>query len=127
MRRLFSLVYIRFVTCFLSGVEFSEWSWYNYVDDLRGVAMNKTYTIGYCPVCNTHGKMELLFDKTTNKIIAMCDECDLEFSCVSDYQSNMNGRRNYFDAESHSKLPIARIATLDEIKNTEWYPFIKIL
>lgn len=115
------------VVSLFSGVEFSGWVWYNYAfDDLRGVIMNKTYTIGYCPICNTYGKMELLFDKTINKIIAMCDECDLEFSCISDYQSNTNGHRIYFDDESHPELPITRSATLNEIKNTEWYPFIKI-
>ncbi len=86
--------------------------------------MNKTYTIGYCPVCSTHGVMELMVDKTTNKVVAVCDECDLEFSCISDYLSNINGQRNFINIENYSELPIVRLATLDEIKNTEWYPFI---
>lgn len=84
--------------------------------------MNQVYNIGHCPVCNNYGIMEILFDTSLNKCIAMCDECNLEFSSVKDYQNNTNGQRVFFDSID---LPIVRYATIDEIKNTEWYPFIK--
>lgn len=87
--------------------------------------MNHIYNIGHCPVCNNYGIMEILFDKVLNKCIVMCDECCLEFSCINDYQNNINGHRTFFNQKDLPDLPIVRPATLDEIKNTEWYPFIK--
>lgn len=94
--------------------------------EIEGVGMNKAYNVGHCPICNSYGVMELIFDKTINKVIIMCDECSLEFSCVSDYQSNINGHREFVEKDKLQDLPIVRNATLDEIINTEWYPLVKI-
>lgn len=77
------------------------------------------YHIGGCPVCGKQGKAELLFDTATNKIIAVCDECDLEFSSVSEYR-NGQGRR-----ASDIQKACVRSANTDEIKDTEWYPYAR--
>ncbi len=83
--------------------------------------MGQIYHIGNCPVCGNYGRMEILFDTSSSKCFVMCEECDLEFTSISDYQ-RLNVRRMYFNP--NEEITSIRSATLDEIMGTEWYPFI---
>ena len=77
------------------------------------------YYVGECPICKNYGRMEVLFNFSSNKCSIMCDECTLEFDDLYDFLKNQNGyRKTYEKAE-------ARTATLDEIKNSEWFPYLK--
>lgn len=83
--------------------------------------MERIFQIGLCPICKDCGRMEILFDTATQKCFAMCEECLLEFSSISDYINNINGRRVFL---SENDTITVRPASLEEIENTQWYPHI---
>lgn len=83
--------------------------------------MEQIFHIGGCPICKDYGRMEILFDTADKKCFAMCEECLLEFSSISDYINNKNGRRVFL---SENDTITVRPAALEETENTEWYPYI---
>ena len=82
----------------------------------------RIYHIGNCPVCCDYGRMEVLIDTLSSKCFVMCEECSLEFASIDDYKKASNGKRVFFGPEE--KIPEVRLASLEEIKDTEWYSFI---
>lgn len=84
--------------------------------------MEQIYHIGECPMCRGYGRMELIYNFSSGKISAICEECDLEFDSISDYKNNTNGYRDY--CYNAITAPFARLATLEEIECSEWYPFV---
>lgn len=66
--------------------------------------------------------MELYYNILSDKISAICEECELEFDSVRDYNKNTNGHRdlNY----NNITTPLVRPATIDEIECSEWYPYV---
>lgn len=83
--------------------------------------MERIFHIGLCPICKDCGRMEILFDTATKECFAMCEECLLEFSSISDYLNNKNGRRVFL---SENDTITVRPASSEEIENTEWYPYL---
>ena len=80
--------------------------------------MDYAYHVGECPVCKRYGLMEVLYNFTNNQCSVICEECLLEFDTLTDYLESKNGHR-----ESYKKVE-ARLATLEEIKASEWYPYL---
>ncbi len=84
--------------------------------------MELIYHIGECPVCRGCGRMELYCDISSGEISAICEECELEFDSVADYKNNSNGHR---DLDNNGiTAPLIRPATIEEIEDTEWYPYV---
>jgi hypothetical protein len=84
--------------------------------------MEQSYYVGECPVCKGYGRMEVIFNYANEDCSIMCDDCSLEFSSVVDYLKNKNGYRLYYE---ENEAAAARTATLEEIKDSEWYPYLK--
>lgn len=84
--------------------------------------MERIYHIGKCPVCRNYGRMELYYNIQTDKISAICEECELEFDSAVDYKNFKNGHRdlNCYDITE----PIIRPASIEEIERSEWYPYV---
>ena len=80
--------------------------------------MDYAYHVGECPVCKSFGLMEVHYSFKNSQCTIACEECLLEFDTLSDYLESKNGyRKSYKKAE-------ARLATLEEIKDSEWYPYL---
>lgn len=77
-----------------------------------------TYHAGECPLCKGYGRMELIYNFPTGKVSAMCEECGLEFDTIENYLNNKDGYRKFY---KKLNKPVARDASEDEIKNSEWY------
>ena len=84
--------------------------------------MEQIYHIGECPICRKYGRMGLYYNISSDKISVICEECELEFDSVSDYNKNTNGHRDLDDY--NLTTPLARPATLEEIECSEWCPHV---
>lgn len=84
--------------------------------------MEQVYHVGNCPLCRGYGRMEIIYNFPSGKCSVICEECELEFDTVSDYQNNKNGYRTLCSA--WNGITRARPAFPDEIKNSEWYGLV---
>ena len=83
------------------------------------IRMEHIYYVGDCPICKV-GRMEVFFNIDSEKCTIICDECMLEFESFNDYKNVQN---SYRDCNYTGQIT-ARYATLEEIRNTEFYPYI---
>lgn len=65
--------------------------------------------------------MELYYNILSDKISAICEECELEFDSVRDYNKNTNGHRDFYD---NITTPLIRPTTIDEIEDSEWCSYV---
>lgn len=84
--------------------------------------MERIYHIGECPICRGYGRMELYYNISSNMISAICEECELEFDSVRDYNKNINGHRVLNNNDITT--PLIRPATIEEIEYSEWYSYV---
>jgi len=80
--------------------------------------MEYAYHVGECPVCKDWGLMEVLYNFESSRCSIMCEECLLEFDTLIDFLECKNGYRKTYEKA------VARLATLEEIVITEWYPYL---
>lgn len=83
--------------------------------------MEQIYHIGECRICG--GRMELYYYFSSGKISTICEECLVEFDSINDYKNFINGHRDFYDP-NEVIFPLVRPANLEEIKNSEWYPYV---
>ena len=83
------------------------------------------YFIGDCPVCGSYGQLEILYDMREKKCSIECEECLLEFKNPKEALKKINGyRKNYSEEVKAFGGPIARSATLEEIRKAGWEKYI---
>ena len=80
--------------------------------------MQYSYHAGECPICKSYGRMEIIYNFGSNKCSIICEECLLEFDTLVDYLEVKNGYRKSYEKAR------ARLATLEEIETSEWYPYL---
>jgi hypothetical protein len=83
--------------------------------------MENAYHVGNCPLCQGYGRMEVNYNFKSGNCYIECEECFLQFDTLNDFIENKNGYREFLKP---NEKPTVRLATIEEITNTEWYPYL---
>ena len=77
--------------------------------------MKNIFYIGYCPICR-QGLLEIVKEKTTDKLFIYCDECEAEWETPANAVNNVNGSRNKYGEIVE--------ATETEIATKKWQDYV---